>query len=219
MVSFSYITLFPDIIAHALGMGILGRASRRGLVSFKPLFLRDFAYDAHRSVDDRPYGGGVGMLLRPDILARAWRSVAEPGMRTILLTPQGRQLTQQVVADLYASTDRFVIVCGHYEGIDERFTEKFVDEEISLGPYVVSGGEFPALMLTDALVRLVPGVLGNEASVTEDCFQDGGLKCAQYTRPWDFEGVAPPEVLLSGDHKRIRAWRQANAQQRTQERC
>jgi len=195
----------------------LGKARARGLVDFAITQIRDFATDRHKSVDDKPYGGGAGMLLRVDILHAAWKSVVSrksKTTRTILLSPQGPLLTQTHAKRL-AKYKKIVFVCGHYEGVDERFVDLCVDEELSIGDYVLTGGELPAMVATDVIARLVAGVVGRETSVSGDSLEGGLLKYPQYTRPRIFEGLDVPKILLSGDHRRIEAWRQEQALTRT----
>lgn len=219
---FHFLTLFPEIFAPVLNSSLSGKAAERGLVTFNTHQIRDFAKDRHRTVDDTPYGGGEGMVMKADVLHDAWKSVAESQdgasatgkIATIFLSPQGKPLTQAKVKEL-ATYSKLILICGHYEGIDERFIEKCVDEEISIGDYVLTGGELPALVLADAVTRLIPGTVGNERSLSEESFENGLLKYPQYTRPRVFEGVEIPEVLASGNHKAISAWRQAQMEERT----
>jgi len=181
--------------------------------------IRDFATDRHRSVDGTPYGGGEGMVLRVDVLHSAWKSVVqghpERRRRTILMSPQGPHLTQEKAAALLAY-DELILVCGHYEGVDERFIELCVDEELSIGDYILTGGELPALVVADVVTRLIPGVVGNEDSIAHDSLEEGLLKYPQYTRPREFEGLEVPPVLLGGNHQEIAKWRQNQREQRTQ---
>lgn len=194
----------------------MGKAQEKGHVSFKTHDIRSFATDRHRTVDDTPFGGGVGMLLKVDVLTAAWRSIVQttPRSITVLLSPQGEPFTQDLAKEL-AQADQIVLVCGHYEGVDERFIELCVDREISIGDYVLTGGELPAAVIADAVTRLVPGVVGKEESVSGDSFEGGLLKYPQYTRPREFEGLEVPEVLLSGNHAKIEEWRQARSEERT----
>lgn len=210
------ITIFPDLIRDVLKYSIPRRAIDAGLIDILAHDLRDHADDKHKTIDDTPYGGGAGMIFKPEPIARAIEALPTGG-RVIFLTPQGRQFTQSVANELSLS-DHLVLLCGHYRGIDERVRESYVDDEISIGDYVLSGGELPALILIDALIRLIPGTIGNAESALEDSFQNGLLDCAWYTRPREFEGLTVPEALLSGDHKKVAQWRRNNARQRTLER-
>ncbi len=210
------ITIFPDLIRDVLKYSIPRRAIDAGLIDVLAHDLRDHADDKHKTIDDTPYGGGAGMIFKPEPIARAIETLPEGG-RVIFLTPQGRLLTQSVANELSLS-DHLVLLCGHYRGIDERIRKNYVDNEISIGDYVLSGGELPALILIDALIRLTPGAIGNAESALEDSFQNGLLDCAWYTRPREFEGLTVPEALLSGDHKKVAQWRRDNARQRTLER-
>ena len=210
------ITIFPDLIRDVLKYSIPRRAIDAGLIDVLAHDLRDHADDKHKTIDDTPYGGGAGMIFKPQPIARAIEALP-PGGRVIFLTPQGRQFTQSVANELSLS-DHLVLLCGHYRGIDERVRKNYVDDEISIGDYVLSGGELPALTLIDALIRLIPGAIGNAESALEDSFQNGLLDCAWYTRPREFEGLTVPEALLSGNHEKVAQWRRANARQRTLER-
>ena len=210
------ITIFPDLIRDVLQYSIPRRAIAAGLIDVLAHDLRDHADDKHKTIDDAPYGGGAGMIFKPEPIARAIEALPAGG-RVIFLTPEGRQFTQSVANELSLS-DHLVLLCGHYRGIDERVRKNYVDDEISIGDYVLSGGELPALILIDALIRLIPGAIGNAESALEDSFQNGLLDCAWYTRPRKFEGLTVPEALLSGDHKKVSQWRRDNARQRTLER-
>ena len=210
------ITIFPDLIRDVLKYSIPRRAIDEGLIDVLAHDLRDHADDKHKTIDDTPYGGGAGMIFKPEPIARAIEALPTGG-RVIFLTPQGRLFTQTVANELSLS-DHLVLLCGHYRGIDERIRENYVDDEISIGDYVLSGGELPALILIDALIRLIPGAIGNAESALEDSFQNGLLDCAWYTRPREFEGLTVPEALLSGDQKKVAQWRRNNARQRTLER-
>ena len=210
------ITIFPDLIRDVLKYSIPRRAIDAGLIDILAHDLRDHADDKHKTIDDTPYGGGAGMIFKPEPIARAIEALPAGG-RVIFLTPEGRQFTQSVANELSLSA-HLVLLCGHYRGIDERVRENYVDDEISIGDYVLSGGELPALILIDALIRLIPGTIGNAESALEDSFQNGLLDCAWYTRPREFEGLTVPEELLSGDHKKVAQWRRDNARQRTLER-
>ncbi|MBM4286024.1 MAG: tRNA (guanosine(37)-N1)-methyltransferase TrmD [Deltaproteobacteria bacterium] len=205
------LTLFPDFFTTPLGASMLSRAQTLGAVRFRVLNLRDFCPDRHKVADDRPFGGGPGMVMKIEPLVAAIRAVrAEaPMVRVILLTPQGRVLTQDKAREL-AQQQHLLLICGHYEGVDERLRH-YIDEELSLGDYVLTGGEIPALAVADAVTRLLPGVLGGEGATEEESFQDGLLEHPHYTRPRIFEGHEVPEVLLSGDHRRIARWRREQA--------
>lgn len=212
------LTLYPEMFPGPLGHSLAGRALSQGLWALEARNIRDHATDRHRSVDDTPAGGGPGMVMRADILARAIDAAASDTSRPrLLMTPSGRPLTQRRVAALAAGPGP-VILCGRFEGVDHRIIRARGLEEVSVGDYVLSGGEIAALSLIDACVRLLPGVMGHEASHVEESFSDGLLEYPQYTRPQEFEGEGIPEVLLSGDHARIRAWRQAEAERLTQTR-
>ena len=213
------ITLFPELFPGALGASVIGRGAAQGLWSLRLTQLRDFATDRHHSVDDTPAGGGAGMVMRADILARAIDHVAAPGdpRPRLLMSPRGRPLTQARVRTLAAGPGA-VIVCGRFEGVDERLIKTRKLEEVSLGDFVLSGGEPAAIALLDACVRLLPGVLGKEASIAEESFADGLLEYPQYTRPPVFEGEPIPDVLTSGDHAKVAAWRRAEAERLTRER-
>jgi len=218
---FGVVTIFPEMFAALSGYGVAGRAFRDGLARLESWNPRDYTEDRHRSVDDRPYGGGPGMvMMAPPLCAaiRAARRRLGEGTRAVYLTPQGAPLTQRRVAELAADAGPLLLVAGRYEGIDERVIETEIDEEISLGDYVLSGGEIAAMALLDAVLRLLPGALGHEESAAQDSFAEGLLDCPHYTRPEVFEGLAVPEVLLSGDHERIRRWRREQAVARTRAR-
>jgi len=211
------LTIFPEIFESGyLRVGILGRAIEKNLISINIVNLRDFTDDPHRSTDDRPYGGGDGMVMKPEPIVRAVESLGEIGSNSlrILLSPQGEKFDQDLAWELSAR-ERLVLICGRYEGVDERVREICVDREISIGDYVLSGGELAALVVIDAVARLIPGVLGNYGSVVEDSFKDWLLEYPHYTRPRVFRGRSVPEVLLSGDHERIRLWRRREALRRT----
>ncbi|MCH7987827.1 MAG: tRNA (guanosine(37)-N1)-methyltransferase TrmD [Planctomycetes bacterium] len=213
------ISAFPEIFPGPLNESILKRAQAKNLLTVTVHDLRAGTTDKHHQVDDYPYGGGPGMVLKPEPLARAIRHVPAgdtPGW-VIYLSPDGRPLTQAVCRSL-VQREHLILVCGRYKGIDERIRTTLVDEEISIGDYVLSGGELPALVLTDALARLIPGVLGDEESAKSDSFENGLLDCPQYTRPEEFEGENVPPVLLSGHHENIAAWRREQALTRTRER-
>ena len=212
------ITIFPEMFTP-MTQSIMGRAQNKGILQFNTVFLRDFAINDYGQVDDVPYGGEPGMVLRPEPLAQAIRStgVKEDGGKVIYMTADGVPLTHKIAEDL-SKEEHLVIVCGHYKGIDDRIRQSEVDMEISIGDFVVSGGELPAMLLTDAVVRLKDGALGNRESGDTDSFAQGLLGWPVYTRPEVFEGKKVPEVLLSGHHKNISEWRKQESLKRTQER-
>lgn len=214
------ITLFPEMVENIARYGVTGRASDRSLLDLRTWNPRDYTTDRHRTVDDRPYGGGPGMVMKPEPLSEAVadvRASAGKRFRTVYLSPQGRRLTQAVAGEL-AEEDGLVLVAGRYEGVDERFIEAEIDDELSIGDYVLSGGELAAMVMIDAVVRLLPGVLGDEDSAKEDSFVNGWLDCPHYTRPEEFAGRQVPKVLLGGDHAAIRRWRLKQSLGRTWER-
>jgi tRNA (guanine37-N1)-methyltransferase len=214
------VTLFPDFVAQCAGIGVIGRAQERGLLAVHAWNPRDYATDAYRRVDERPFGGGPGMVMLIDplraALSAARAAAAEP-VKTIYLSPQGERLTQAKVAEL-AQRERLILLCGRYEGVDERFLRREVDEELSIGDYVLSGGELPAAVLIDAIGRLQDGALNDAESARQDSFSDGLLDCPHYTRPERHELGAVPEVLMSGDHAAIARWRRKQALGRTWQR-
>jgi tRNA (guanine37-N1)-methyltransferase len=218
-VEIEILTLFPRLVEGPLGESILGKAVQKGLISVRVRDIRDHAIGKHRVTDDTPYGGGAGMVMKPEPLVSAIEAAREAmsgPARVILMDPQGRRFTQQVARELHDAR-RIVLVCGRYEGYDERI-RAFVDDEISIGDFVLTGGELAALTIVDATARLVPGVLGNEESAGADSFEEGLLEYPQYTRPPDFRGMTVPEILLSGDHAKIARWRRQQALLRTKER-
>lgn len=203
------ISLFPEMFRAITDYGVTGRAVKNGLLNVQYWSPRDFTYDRHRTVDDRPYGGGPGMLMMVQPLRdaiHAAKAAAGEGAKVIYLSPQGRKLDQQGVHQL-ATNQKMILVCGRYEGIDERVIKTEIDEEWSIGDYVLSGGELPAMTLIDSVARFIPGVLGHQASAEEDSFADGLLDCPHFTRPEILEGMEVPAVLLSGNHAEIRRWR------------
>jgi tRNA (guanine37-N1)-methyltransferase len=210
------LTIFPEMFPGPLGASLAGKASGR-LWSLETIDIRDYATDKHRSVDDTPAGGGPGMVMRADVIARAIDAVATDGRPRLLMSPRGRLLTQARVRDLAAGPG-VAILCGRFEGIDERVIAGRGLEEVSIGDYVLSGGEIAAMAVVDACVRLIPGVMGKEASATEESFSEGLLEYPQFTRPQLWEGRAIPEVLVSGDHAKVRAWRRDEAERLTRER-
>ena len=208
------LTLFPQIFEPVLSTSIIGRAAKNGLVEFEVVDLRPFGEGIHQVVDGRPYGGGVGMVLRVDILAKALKKIKNNG-HVILTSASGKPLKQSRVREL-SKKDHLVIVCGHYEGVDERFIEKYVNEEVSIGDFVLTGGEIPAMAIADAVTRLIPGVLKKEEAVLEESFSENLLEYPQYTRPEDFEGLKVPEILLSGNHEEVAKWRKEQSVKKTQ---
>lgn len=213
------LSVFPDMFEPVMSTSILGRARRAGLFEFKAHDLRDWTHDRHRTVDDAPFGGGQGMLMKVEPIAEAIRTIASKGPKphVVFFTPCGDRFDESV-AERLAAEERLLFVCSRYEGVDER-AYAFADERLSIGDYVLTGGELPAMVVADAVVRLLPGALGDEMSCVDESFatsDDGGLlEYAQYTRPAVFEGEGVPEVLLSGDHAKIAAWRRKNAIERT----
>jgi tRNA (guanine37-N1)-methyltransferase len=215
MLDLRILTIFPGIFASFLSHGNPARAIETGLMKVEPVDLRDFADDRHRTTDDYPYGGGTGMIMKPDPVAKGLRhlGVIMRNPRVILMTPQGK-LFDQTLAEELARSESLVLVCGRYEGIDERI-RTFVHDEISVGDYILSGGETAAMLVVDAVSRLIPGVIGADSHIGGESFYDGLLEYPQYTRPRVFEGMAVPEVLLEGHHEKIRRWRKKQALART----
>jgi tRNA (guanine37-N1)-methyltransferase len=221
---FGIISLFPEMFQSLTEQGVTGRAFRDNKATITFWNPRDFTQDVHRTVDDRPYGGGPGMLMKTQPLADAIDAaqeacIAENGCRAkvVYLSPQGQRIDQALITRA-VSEQQLILLCGRYEGIDERLIETQVDEEWSLGDFILSGGELAAMSIMDAMLRLVPGVLGHDQSAGQDSFSDGLLECPQFTRPEDWQGHKVPEVLLSGHHEAIKQWRKAQAEQRTKER-
>lgn len=213
------LTLYPEMFPGALGLSLAGRALEAGTWSLEAVQIRDFAADRHRTVDDTPAGGGVGMVMRADVIARAMDAASPSGdpRPRLLMSPRGKPLTQEKVRALAAGPGA-VILCGRFEGVDQRVIDARELEEVSIGDFILSGGEPAALVLLDAVVRLLPGVMGNEASGEEESFENGLLEHPHYTRPQAWEGRPIPEVLTSGNHKKIAAWRRAEAERLTAER-
>ncbi len=212
------ITIFPGFFDTVLACSIVGRARRAGIVQIQCHDLRDYTTDAHRTVDDTPYGGGAGMVMKPEPFYRAVREVlGDEKAPVILLTPQGELFTQAKAMQL-AAQERLVLLCGHYEGVDERVRQTVVTDEISIGDYVLTGGEPAAVVVIDAIVRLLPGATGNEQSPMDESFSTGLLEYPHYTRPSEFQGLKVPEVLLTGNHKQICRWRRRQALKRTLQR-
>jgi len=204
------ITIFPKMFSPVLDESIIKRAQKKGVIKISVHNLRDYSTDKHKKVDDRPFGGGPGMVMRPEPFFAAIKDIkGKTKAKVVLLSPQGRLLTQKTCQNL-AREKRLILLCGHYEGIDER-VKKIVDEEVSIGDYVLTGGELAAMVLVDSVVRLVPGVLGHKDSNKSETFEDNLLEYPHYTRPQDFKGIKVPLVLLSGDHEKIAAWRREQA--------
>jgi len=203
---FDVLTLFPEMY-EPLKASILGKAQETKKIDINVINIRDFSKDKHKKVDYTVYGGGAGMRIKPDVVYDAYNSVKSEKSKVIYLTPQGKMLCQNKVENLAKTEGDLILLCGHYEGIDQRVLDKIVDEEISIGDYVLTGGELPAMVMTDAIVRLIPGVLGNQQSHEDDSFQDGLLEFPQYTRPRLYKNLDVPEVLLSGNHANIDQWR------------
>ncbi|MBW2091197.1 MAG: tRNA (guanosine(37)-N1)-methyltransferase TrmD [Deltaproteobacteria bacterium] len=219
---FDVVTLFPRLFESFLSESLIGKALDKGIFEVRLLDIRDFTADRHKTADDRPYGGGAGMVLMPEPLAKAINFARETGSsgtrsRVVLLNPVGQPFNQSKARE-YAALDHLIMVCGRYEGIDHRISLTLIDEEISLGDFILSGGEIPAMGVIEAVSRLLPGVLGAAESVEEETFSNGLLEYPQYTRPRVFQGLAVPEVLLSGDHAAIRKWRRQESLKRTLER-
>ena len=201
---FDVLTLFPEMF-EVLNQSIIGRAKEKGLINVNLINIRDFSKDKHKKVDDTPYGGGAGMVMMPDVVYDAYKSVKDEKAKVIYMSPQGKKLDQKKVEEL-SKQEHLILLCGHYEGIDQRVLDKIVDEEISIGDYVLTGGELPAMVLIDSVSRYVEGVLKDD-STKEESFSQGLLEYPQYTRPEVFEGQQVPEVLLSGHHENIDKWR------------
>lgn len=218
--NFHILTLFPEMVLGGLSTSIIGRAAERGLVSIEALNIRDYTKDRHKKVDDYPYGGGAGMLMQAQPVYDAWKSVADRAgcrPRTVYLTPQGTAFTQAAAKEL-AMEEELVLLCGHYEGIDERVLEEIVTDYISIGDYVLTGGELPAMVLVDAVSRMVPGVLTNDESGCTESFEGNLLEYPQYSRPEEWMGKKVPPVLLSGNHQKVDEWRREQSIVRTLQR-
>jgi tRNA (guanine37-N1)-methyltransferase len=215
---FDVLTIFPEMFSAYIHDGILGRAIKRGIVDVRLVNIRDFSRGRHKTTDDRPYGGGDGMVMKPGPIYRALNFVerVKGSGQVILLSPKGERFDQSAAWEL-AGRDQIILVCGRYEGVDERIRTTCIDREISIGDYVLTGGELGAMVVIDAVSRLIPGVLGGERSNLEDSFENGLLEYPQYTRPSVFMGQGVPSVLLSGDHERIRLWRRTESIKRTLE--
>lgn len=218
--NFHIMTLFPEMVMGGLSTSITGRAMEKGIISVEAVNIRDYSKDKHRHVDDAPYGGGAGMVMQPGPICDAYEDLCRRAgrrPRVIYMTPQGRVFNQQIAQEL-AKEEELVFLCGHYEGIDERALELVATDYLSIGDYVLTGGELPAMVMIDCISRLVPGVLNNEVSAEVESFHDNLLEYPQYTRPEVFNGLAVPEVLLSGHHKNIEKWRREQSIKRTLER-
>lgn len=221
MMRFDIMTLFPDLVNTVLNESILGRAQKNGAIAVRTHNIRDYSEDKHRRVDDTPYGGGRGMLMMAPPIYRCYCGVlqqqqaeglqTELRRRVVYLSPMGKVLTQQRAAQLASDYDNLILLCGHYEGVDRRIVDELVDEEISIGDYVLTGGEIPACILTDCVARLVPGVLSDAECYEKESISSGLLEYPQYTRPFDYHGTTVPEVLLSGNHANIDRWREEQA--------
>lgn len=209
---FDVLTLFPEMF-ESLNKSIIGRAAEKNLISINTINIRDFSKNKHKKVDDTPYGGGAGMVMMPDIIYDAYQSVKDEDAKVIYMTPQGKTLNQKKIEQL-SKEKHLVLLCGHYEGVDQRIIDEIVDEEISIGDYVLTGGEIPAMVLIDSVSRYVEGVL-SEGSSKEESFSQGILEYPQYTRPENFKNRKVPEILLSGHHLNIEKWRRAEALQNT----
>lgn len=219
--NFHVLTLFPEMIMSGLTTSITGRAISAGIISLEAVNIRDYADNKHKKVDDYPYGGGAGMLMQAQPVYDAWAAVEErigAGKRTrvVYLTPQGKTFSQQMAAELSGEED-LIFLCGHYEGIDERVISKIVTDQVSIGDYVLTGGELPAMVMIDAIARMVPGVLSNRESGISESFSDYLLEYPQYSRPEVWRGERVPEILLSGDHKKVEEWRLAQSLERTRQ--
>ncbi len=208
------VTIFPEMCAGPLGLSMMGRAREKGLLDLRVHDLREWATDRHRRVDDEPYGGGQGMVMKCEPWFAAVEGLRGEGTRTVLMTPQGRQFCQ-AEAKAFAQCGHLLVLCGHYEGIDHRVVEALVDAEISIGDYLLTNGAIAANVFTDAVVRLIPGVLGDERSAVEESFSDGLLEAPCYTRPPEFRGMKVPAVLLEGNHAKIAAWKREMGRART----
>jgi tRNA (guanine37-N1)-methyltransferase len=212
------LTLFPEMFSYVINESILKRAQEKGIIEINLINIRDYSTNKHKKVDDYPYGGGTGMVMSASPIYEAFKSITDTlttKPTVIYLTPQGKVFNQQVANDLIKSNTHYILLCGHYEGIDERVLEEIVDEEISIGDFVLTGGEIPAMVLIDSLSRLVPGVLGGEDAFKDESHYNGLLEYPQYTRPAEFLGKKVPDVLLSGHHENINKWRHEQSLKRT----
>lgn len=217
---FYIMTLFPDMVMQGLRTSITGRAMEKGLIQIEAVNIRDFTTEKHGQVDDYPYGGGAGMVMQAEPIYRTWKSITDrigKKPRVVYMTPQG-SVFHQKMAEGFAKEEELILLCGHYEGVDERILEMIVTDHVSIGDYVLTGGELPAMVMVDCISRLVPGVLNNQVSAEFESFHENLLEYPQYTRPEEFMGMRVPEVLLSGHHANIDAWRQEQSVKRTKER-
>lgn len=206
MMKIDVLTLFPEIYPGPLGSSIIGRAIEAEKIEINAIDLRDYAHDRHKTVDDKPYGGGPGMLMKADVLFEALTDLKKDDTLVILTTPRGEVFNQKR-AEMLSLEKHILFVCGHYEGVDQRFIDKFVDLELSIGDYVMTNGNLPAMVMIDALARLIPGVLGKDESSSDESFSNGLLEYPQYTRPYEIDGMRVPDVLISGNHAEIAKWR------------
>jgi len=217
---FHILTLLPEMVENALETSVLGRAVEEGIIRINAVNIRDFSAEKHHKVDDYPYGGGAGMLMQAQPVYDAWKSITDrtgKDVRCIYMTPQGRVFSQQMAKE-FALEEELIFLCGRYEGVDERVLEEIVTDEVSIGDYVLTGGELPAMVMIDAISRMIPGVLHNEVSAEGDSFGDGLLEYPQYSRPEIWNGKAVPKILLSGDHAKVDAWRREQSLIRTADR-
>jgi len=204
------LTLFPDMFRGTLGESMIGRAQEKQIIDIQITNIRDYAENKHKQVDDYPYGGGAGMVMQPQPIFSALEAIQAEHSRVIYMSPKGRTFNQNMAIEL-SKEKRLVFICGHYEGIDQRVIDSWVTDEISIGDYVLTGGELPAMVVIDAVARMIPGVLGQKESFTDESFYGGLLEYPQYTRPSEFQGLCVPDVLLSGNHKKINEWRKEEA--------
>ena len=226
MMRFDIMTLFPDLVNRILGESIIGRAQKSGAIRVETYNIRDYSEDKHHRVDDTPYGGGKGMLMAAPPIYNCFEAVlnrqkeegfSSQSRRVIYLSPKGKVLTQAHAKELAQTYDNLILLCGHYEGVDQRIVDEIVDEEISIGDYVLTGGELPACILTDCVARMVEGVLADSECYEKESLSDGLLEYPQYTRPYEFHGRVVPEILISGDHAKVDAWRDARAKEPTED--
>jgi tRNA (guanine37-N1)-methyltransferase len=216
MIKFDILTIFPEQISQYLNYGVTRIAQQNKLLSYNAVDLRKYTTDKHKTVDDRPYGGGAGMVMKVEPVFKALKDIKQKNSKVILMTPTGEMFNQEMAKEFAQTNSKsknahYIILCGHYEGFDYRIHKHLADQEISVGNYVLSGGELGALIIIDAITRLVPGVLGNENSLTEESFENDSLEYPHYTRPEDFKGWKVPDVLLSGNHQEVAKWRKQNS--------